>query len=285
MKLGLLPTGVLRSRVDFAEMARFAADNGYRAIDVMVDRPEAVEVAAALGLEVGQVGLVPPLVFADEATREVNVRAAIARLDAVASMGGRLVGLGHARVPDATDDENVEYFRLGVAPVAEHAEKLGIKLVMENYPNYGKNLAISPSTIRRLFAAVPSPAVGLCYDPSHFVFLGIDYLRALRELGGRILYAHAKDTEIVAEGLYQLGILAGPTFGRKPVNGPGWWRYCLPGCGAVNWGAVLSALREVGYDGVVSLEHEDDLWGWRDDVEKAKRGLVVARKYLDQFMG
>ncbi len=35
------------------------------------------------------------------------------------------------------------------------------------------------------------------------------------------------------QGLYQLGILAGPSFGRKPVNGPGWWRYCLPGFGAV----------------------------------------------------
>jgi len=284
MKLGLLPTGILRSRVDLAEMVRFAADSGYQAIDVMADRPDAIELARRAGLEVGAVGNLPPLVVADPAVREANVKAAIARLDTVAGWGGRIVNLGHARVPEASDDENVEYFRLGVTPVAEHAGKLGVKLAMENYPNYGKNLAICPAMWRRLFEAVPAPSVGLTFDPSHLVFLGIDYLRALREFGSRIHYAHAKDTEIIAEGLYQHGILAGPSFGRKPVNGPGWWRYCLPGFGQVHWGAYVGALLEVGYDGILSVEHEDDLWGWRDDVEKAKRGLVVAGKYLGQFM-
>lgn len=282
--LGVLPTGVLRSRVDFADMVRWAADNGYRAIDVTADRPDAVELVRKAGLEIGAMGHLPPLIVADPAVREANVRAAIARLDAAASLGGRIVGLGHARVPEASDDENVEYFRLGVTPVAEHADKLGVKLVMENYPNYGKNLAICPTMWRRLFEAVPTLSVGLCFDPSHLVFLGIDYLRALREFGARIHYAHAKDTEIIPEGLYQLGLLAGPTFGRKPVDGPGWWRYCLPGFGAIHWGAYIAALMEVGYDWVLSVEHEDDLWGWREDVARAKQGLMVARQYLSQYL-
>jgi sugar phosphate isomerase/epimerase len=284
VKIGLLPTGLLRSQVDYAEMVRFAADHGYQAIDVMVDQPDAIALARRAGLDVGAVGNLPPLVVADPAVREANVKAAIARLDTVAGWGGQVINLLHGRVPEASDDEQVEYFRLGVTPVAEHAGKLGMKLVMENYHNYGRNLAICPAMWRRLFEAVPAPSVGLTFDPSHLIVLGIDWLRALREFGDRILYAHAKDTEIIPEGLYQYGILAGPSFGRKPVNKPGWWRYCLPGFGQVDWGAYVGALMEVGYDWVLSVEHEDDVWGWRDDVEKAKRGLIVAEKYLRQFI-
>jgi sugar phosphate isomerase/epimerase len=43
-------------------------------------------------------------------------------------------------------------------------------------------------------------------------------------------------------------------------------------------------LLDVGYDGILSVEHEDDLWGWRDDPERAKEGLIVAQKYLSQFL-
>ena len=284
MKIGLLPTGVLRSQVDYAEMVRWAADHGYQAIDVMTDQPNAIEIARKAGLEVGAVGSLPALIVADPAAREANVKAAIARIVDVANRGGTIIQMGHARAPEVSDDEQFELARLGITPVAEEAAKRGVSIVMENYPNFGKNLAISPANWRRLFEAVPNKSFGLCFDPSHLIFLGIDWLRALREFGDRILYAHAKDAEIIPEGLYQHGILAGPTFGRKPVNGPGWWRYCLPGCGQVNWGAYIAALREVGYDGILSVEHEDDLWGWRTDVAKGKEGLVVARKYLAQFL-
>ena len=284
MKIGLLPTGLLRSQLDAAEVVRWAADNDYQSIDLPPDRVDAIELAGKLGVELGALGYLPGLITVDPAAREASVKAATERLRQIADVGGKLVGLGHNRVADADDDQCVEYFRLGVEPVAEIAGKVGVKIVMENYPNFGKSLAISPSLWRKIFAAVPAPSLGLCFDPSHFVFMQIDYMRALREFGDRVYYAHAKDTEIIPEGLYQQGILAGPTFGRKPVNGPGWWRYCLPGCGAVNWGAYLSALREVGYDGAVAVEHEDDLWGWRDDVEVEKQGLIVARKYLSQFM-
>jgi sugar phosphate isomerase/epimerase len=284
VKIGLLPTGVLRSQVDAADVVRWAADNGYESIDLPPDRRDAIELAGKLGVELGALGYLPGLITADPAARETAVKAAIERLRLIADVGGKLVGLGHGRVPETSDDENVEYFRLGVTPVAEVAGKLGVKMVMEPYPNFGKSLAICPAMWRKIFEAVPAPSLGLCYDPSHFVFMGIDWLRAVREFGDRIYYAHAKDTEIIPEGMYQYGFLAGPTFGRKPVNGPGWWRYCLPGTGAVHWGAYVSALREVGYNGAVAVEHEDDLWGWRDDVEKEKQGLIVARKYLSQFI-
>jgi sugar phosphate isomerase/epimerase len=284
MKIGLLPTGLLRSRVDFAELVRFAADHGYQAIDITSDRPDAIELARRAGLDVGVAGSLPPLILADATARETNIQAAIAKLDAVGRVGGQLVSVGHARVPDASDDENLEYARLGYGPVAEYAGKLGIKMVIEHWPNYGKNLATCPAMWRKLFAAVPQPSLGLIFDPSHLVFLGIDYLRALREFGGRVYYAHAKDTVIDREGLYQTGFLSGATFGAKNAAGQGWWRYCLPGLGEVRWGPYIATLMEIGYDGTIAVEHEDNLWGWRDDVEKAKRGLIVAQQYLRQFL-
>lgn len=284
MKLGFLTTGVMR-RLDFGELARFGAAHGYQAVDIP-DAPGAVEIARQAGLEPAATGLGPALIVADPEQRAANVAQGIARLREIQRQGIKLVMVNHGKVEGASDDENFGYARLGYTPVAEAAQDLGLKLVIEHYPNYGKNLAISPASWRRLFELVPVPSLGLCFDPSHLVFLGIDYLRAVREFGHRIHYAHAKDTEIIPEGLYELGLLAGPSFGRKPVGRPGWWRYCLPGYGQVNWGAYLGALREIGYDGTVSVEHEDDLYGWLDQEhpEKALEGLVVAQKYLSQFL-
>ena len=229
MKIGFLATGVLRSRVDFAELAQFGAAHGYQAVDIPDKPANAVDIARAAGLEPAAAGGLPALIVADPAKREGNIAQAIQRLDDVARQGIHLVMLNHGRVPDASDDDNFEYARLGYTPVAEHAQKLGLKLAIEHYPSYGRNLAISPARWRRLFEVVPAPSLGLCFDPSHLVFLGIDYLRALREFGSRIHYAHAKDTEIIPEGLYQEGFLGGRDFGRKAVGKPGWWRYCLPG--------------------------------------------------------
>jgi sugar phosphate isomerase/epimerase len=284
MKLGFLTTGLLRTKVDYADLVRFAADHGYQAADVPDPLPKSVKILRDAGLEPIAAGGLPNLIVADTEERAANVAKALVRLDEVARQGIPLLMLNHGKVLTATEDENFEYARLGYTPVAERAQTLGLKLTIEHYPNYGKNLAISPASWRRLFELVPVPSIGLCIDPSHLVFLGIDYLRAVREFGNRIHYAHAKDTEIIPEGLYQHGFLAGPSFGRKSKGKSGWWRYTLPGYGNVDWGAYLGALLDIGYDSFLSVEHEDDLWGWLDDPERAKEGLAVAQKFLSQYL-
>src|SRR5919202_1684059 len=97
---------------------------------------------------------------------------------------------------------------------------------------------------------VPVPNLGLNFDPSHLIWQGIDYEQALRAVADRVFLAHAKDTEIFAERLQQVGY-----FGR------GWWTYRLPGHGRIDWRRWLALLDEVGFDGVVSIEHEDRDWG------------------------
>ncbi len=284
MKLGIVLAGVLRSKIDFGDLVKWAADNGYGAVDVPPDRLEGAELARKAGLEVASTGGTPPLFVADPAERERNVAGAIAKIEAAANAGIGLIQLGHARVPDADDEATLAAARAGLTPVAQRAEQLGVKLVFENYAAAGRNFMVSPYNWRALFEAVPSKAVGLCIDPSHLVGLGIDWHRALHEFGSRIYYAHAKDTELYPEDLYQHGYLYGPSFGRRALNGRGWWRFTLPGFGVVDWGRYVGGLREVGYDGVLSVEHEDDAWGWRDDVPRTLEGLKVAAKHLGQFI-
>jgi sugar phosphate isomerase/epimerase len=107
---------------------------------------------------------------------------------------------------------------------------------------------------------VPAPNLGLNVDPSHLIWQGIDYEQALRAVASRVFLAHAKDTEIFTERLQQVGY-----FGR------GWWTYRLPGHGRIDWRRWLSLLAEVGFDGVVSIEHEDREWG-------APGGLLARRQ-------
>lgn len=151
-------------------------------------------------------------------------------------------------------------------PLVKHAEDAGVRLAIENCPMGGWNLAYSPAMWRALFELVPSPSLGLNFDPSHLVWQFIDYVKAVRDFGDRIFHVHAKDTEIMYERLDEVGIYGG-----------GWWRYRVPGWGLIDWRALVSALREAGYDYVLSIEHEDPLFG-------PEEGVLAAKKYLSQIV-
>ena len=179
--------------------------------------------------------------------------------------------------PDLGFDANVRLFAEGVAPVLDHAQRVGVRLVMENWADGGRNLAYAPAHWEAIFDAVPHEALGLCFDPSHLVWLGIDYLRAAREFGSRIYQAHAKDTEFLPEARYRFGVI-GPERGRI---GQGTYRFRIPGFGVIDWPAFITALLEVGYDGPLVVEHEDPFWSARTDPEHdALKGLVLAQRFL-----
>ncbi|MEI6044205.1 MAG: sugar phosphate isomerase/epimerase [Chloroflexota bacterium] len=122
-----------------------------------------------------------------------------------------------------------------------------------------------------VFNLLPSESLGLNFDPSHLHWLGIDYIAALKQFHAKVFHTQAKDVEILPDRLNQVGIL-----------GEGWWRYRLPGLGAIDWGRFTSTLFELGYDGVLSIEHEDPVW--EGSLEKVQRGLVFSQRYLSQFI-
>ena len=120
-----------------------------------------------------------------------------------------------------------------------------------------------------MFEAIPSPALGLNLDPSHLVWLEVDYERAVQDYGERIFHVHAKDTEIRRDERHRRSILS---------LGVGWQAGRMPGRGEVDWSRFVGALRGVGYDGVLSVEHEDEDFEGSDEL--VERGFVLARDHL-----
>lgn len=153
----------------------------------------------------------------------------------------------------------------------------GVKIAIENCPMLwpdswpgGQNLMYSPAIMRRMFSEIPDKNFGLNYDPSHHAFQFIDYIRVIYEFADKIFHVHAKDVQIDQEMLYQDGILNA---------GFRWAKHRLPGLGMVDWKKVAEALYDIGYDNVLSIEHEDA--NWKATTELAQRGLLLAKRNLE----
>ncbi len=147
-------------------------------------------------------------------------------------------------------------------PLAKFAADRGIKIAFENWTETNiRNLA----DWRQIFEVLPEPNVGLNFDPSHLYWQGIDYLEAVDMFANRIFHTHAKDTEVRQHVLQLVGNQSG-----------GWWRYVIPGFGDINWGVYISRLRRVGYNGVLSIEHEDSNFS-------PEEGFLKGAMYLSQF--
>jgi sugar phosphate isomerase/epimerase len=171
--------------------------------------------------------------------------------------------------------KSIPAFQKYFSEAVKVAEDNGVKFAFENWPGGHPwplmiNIAITPQAWDAMFDAVPSPVMGLEYDPSHLVRLNIEYSPLIRRYADRIHHVHAKDTTINTERLNEVGYI-----------GQGWWRYSIPGCGVVDWAGVFDELKECGYDGDVDIEHEDyeEYWG-----DKFDEGLRVGEKFLRQWV-
>ncbi|MBB6732328.1 sugar phosphate isomerase/epimerase family protein [Cohnella zeiphila] len=197
-------------------------------------------------------------------------------LRAAARLGVPIVSTFTGRDPAKTLEQNLDGFADVFPAIADLAESLGVRLAFENCPMYEfwppvHNIAVSPTMWRAMFELVPSPALGLNFDPSHLAWQGVDYARAVREFRDRIFIAQAKDTEKLPDTLREEGMLHHR-----------WWRHRIPGQGDVDWSAFLTSLQEIGYDGYLSIEHEDPVWTGSD--ERVTKGLVLAKGHLERFI-
>ena len=97
----------------------------------------------------------------------------------------------------------------------------------------------------------------LNFDPSHLLWLGIDPIEALRPYVDRVIHAHAKDAEIFPAERNRYGFFGRISTREEDPWDLGWWRYRIPGLGQIDFARYVETLREGGYDGVLSVEHED----------------------------
>lgn len=171
------------------------------------------------------------------------------------------------RIPAQSLDRVVDLF----GPLVELAEKNNVRLCFENCPLMG-NIAISPVMWKKLFERLPSDHLGLAYDPSHLVWEMIDPYTPLLEFKDKIFHVHAKDTAIDRVKLARTGILTDFS----------WWSYRIPGRGELDWRQLLGQLTTEGYDGTISLEHEDA--AYEGSVEAVENGLLDGKAWLETCM-
>lgn len=153
--------------------------------------------------------------------------------------------------------------------MAVFAENHGIKkIAFEMHPGFA---VYNPKTLLRLREAV-GDIIGANVDPSHLFWQGIDPVQAIRELEGAIYHFHAKDTRIDKYNTAKNGVL--DTKNYSDVAGRSWsFRTVGYGHGAEVWRDIISTLRTVGYNGAISIEHEDALMSPEEGLTKAMRFL------------
>jgi sugar phosphate isomerase/epimerase len=147
-------------------------------------------------------------------------------------------------------------------------EAPGLAVCLELHPGAS---VYNAESYRRL-RAVTGPNVLVNLDPSHFFWQGIDPVATIEALAGAIGFAHGKDTVLHPERIARHGVL---DF-RWPADAETMpWHFCAVGGGhdERTWSRILAALVEAGYDGVVSIEHEDPVLSPEDGIDASLAGL------------
>ena len=232
------------------------------------------------GVAISGLGYYPNPLAPDPAEAKVYVDHLQAVMRAAKLLGVTRVNTFVGRDWTKTVDAQWRRFLDTWRPLVACAEEQGVRIGIENCPMLfsgdewpgGKNLATTPAIWRRMLKDIPSPSFGLNFDPSHFVWQQMDYLKPLREFRERIFHVHAKDARLDRERLDDVGIMATPLEFHRPK---------LPGLGDVNWGRFLSVLADTGYDGPVCVEVEDR--AYEGSLEARQSALRQSLRYLQNF--
>lgn len=145
------------------------------------------------------------------------------------------------------------------------------KIAIELHPGF---CCYNTETLLRLREAV-GPVIGANFDPSHLVWQGMEPAAAIRMLKGAIYHVHAKDTKIDAINTARIGVLDTKHYSDE-INRAWVFRALGYGHDVSWWKDLVSNLRLAGYDGVLSIEHEDSLMSVDEGLTKAVNVLKEA---------
>lgn len=159
------------------------------------------------------------------------------------------------------DDVLIPYWEKAVKTAKDGGVK---KIALEMHPGF---CVYNPATMMRLRAAA-GDMLGANLDPSHLIWQGVDIVDAIRYLGDAIYYFHAKDTALNLPAMRQNGVLDNGHY--SDVNGRAWsFRTMGYGLSESEWKRIFSQLKVSGYDGAISIEHEDPLMSVSEGLNKA----------------
>ncbi len=230
---------------------------------------------------ISALGYYPNTLDLDPKKRAVYVGHILKLIEAAKKLEIGTVATFIGRVTDRNVDENLKIYKKVWEPIVKFAEENDVKIAIENCPMLftndewpgGQNLAATPAIWRQMFELIPSKNLGINYDPSHFVWQQIDYIKPIYEFKERIFHVHYKDIKLYRDKLEDVGTMATPLQYMSPK---------IPGLGDVNWAKFVSALTDVGYNGYSCIEIEDK--AFEGSIESVKKSLKLSQRYMKQFV-
>jgi len=171
------------------------------------------------------------------------------------------------------DEVLIPWWKDFVAFAREHGVD---KIALEMHPGFS---VYNTESLLRLRAAV-GPEIGANFDPSHLVWQGMDPVASIRALGDAIFHFHAKDSKIDPYNTAVNGVLDTKSYADE-IHRSWIFRSVGYGHGADYWKEIVSNLRMVGYDHVMSIEHEDSLMNQNEGLSKAVamlKDVLIAEK-------
>ncbi|MGO7368554.1 sugar phosphate isomerase/epimerase family protein [Rhizobium ruizarguesonis] len=277
MKIGFY-TSTFNDR-PLEEVVDFAASAGFDAIEIDVGghikTPDRVEAAVALArsrdLFVSSITYFGNQLDADRAKRNALRERTAEFAGAIGQAGVPIFVIFPGRDDTASDEANYDDFADFANGLIAQTQPYGLTFAIENWPGPKDNfIGTTPKGWQELFQRIGDPRFGLEFDPSHLIRIGVDPYQAMEAVKDRIAILHAKDTAINPESLQAVG-----------YHGKGWWQYKLPGLGLIDWPRFLRQASEAGFDGTLSIEHEDAAYGWPGkDLAARKDGERLGLNYL-----
>lgn len=236
---------------------------------------------AGKGMHISSLAYYPNTMDPDAAKRTAAIDHLKALIRASARLGVNMVSTFIGRDQAKSEEENLRLFQEIWPPIIKLAEEQGVKVAIENCPMLfgedqwpgGQNLMRSPALYRKLLDIIPSPNFGLNFDPSHYVWQQMDYVKTIYDFKDRIFHVHFKDIKLYPEKLAECGVMAYPLDYMSPK---------LPGLGDVDWAAFISALNDIRYSGDAVIEVEDK--AFEDSREDILKSIALSKRYLDNFI-
>ncbi|AMC93977.1 AP endonuclease [Erysipelothrix larvae] len=185
------------------------------------------------------------------------------------------------RMQTKTLEENLLEFKAVWPDIIHYAKQLNVKIAIENCPMLfsndewpgGQNIFTSPAIWCKCFELIPEDNFGINFDPSHFIWQQMDYIKPITEFKDRIFHIHFKDIKLYRDQLDDYGCMATPLHYMAPK---------IPGLGDVDWAKYISALRDINYKGHACVEVEDR--SFEDTTQDIEDSCILSYRYLSQFL-
>lgn len=285
-RTGSFPIGFRRGwsswQRELSPLADWAKTNGFDGIDLGRLTAADAQTLSDKGLLLGTVDIdTSGLLDNDAIVRSEAVLRTISYVREAAALGAKNFFL--VVMPGASLSRIDGYNRAveSYAPIVAVLAELGASLAIEGWPGgspYLPSLCCTPESCCRFISDLGGKGVGLNYDPSHLIRMGIDHVRFLNEFLPHIRHVHGKDTEILSEAIYEYGLYQPSVFEKAHGFGEWAWRYTIPGQGNARWSEIFKILVDNQYTGMVSVELEDENFNGSEAGEQ--EGLLHSLHFL-----